>query len=118
MITRRTEKLTPTKKTPERKRTPFPREVLYTKDFVDDWEKLSRSGRHDMNRIKEVISLLVKNDGSLPAEWRDHELKGEWNEFRECHVKGDLLVVYQVRKKSYCEVLIFSNIGTHSEIFG
>ncbi len=46
------------------------------------------------------------------------EIKGEWNEFRECHVKGDLLVVYQIRKKSYCEVLIFANIGTHSEIFG
>ena len=57
--------MTPKKKISERKRTPFPREVLYTNGFVNDWEKLERSGRHDMNRIKEVISLLVKNDGSL-----------------------------------------------------
>ncbi len=118
MMTRRTEKLTPKEKTPERKHTPFPREVLYTKDFADDWENLERSGRHDMNRIKEVISLLVKNDGSLPAEWRDHELKGKWENFRECHAKGDLLVVYQIRKKSYCEVAVFYRAGTHSEIFG
>ena len=115
---RRTEKLTPTKKTPERKRTPFPREVIYAKGFVDDWEKLSRSGKHDMNRIKEAVSLLVKNDGSLPAEWRDHELKGPFEGMRECHVKDDLLVVYQIGKKSYCEVVVFLNIGTHSEIFG
>lgn len=49
--------MTPKKKTPERKRVPFPREILYTKGFVDDWKKLERSGKHDMNRIKEVISL-------------------------------------------------------------
>lgn len=61
--------MTPKKKTPERKRTPFPREVLYAKGFVDDWEKLSRSGKHDMNRIKEVISLrnirVTKNSGTF-----------------------------------------------------
>lgn len=109
--------MTPKKKTADRKRTPFPREVLYTKDFADEWENLERSGKHDMNLVKEAIALLVKNV-PLSAEWRDHQLKGTKKELRECHVKGDLLLVYQIRKKSYCEVLIFSDIGTHSEIFG
>ena len=109
--------MTPKKKTEGRKRTTFPREVLYTNDFADNWENLERSGKHDMELVKEAIALLVKNV-PLPAEWRDHQLKGEWKNFRECHVKGDLLLVYQIRRKSYCEVLIFSYIGTHSEIFG
>ena len=109
--------MTPKKKTTERKRTPFPREVLYTKDFADDWENLERSGKHDMNVIKEAIALLVKHI-PIPSEWRDHQLKGTKKNLRECHVKGDLLLVYEIRKKSYCEVLIFSDIGTHSEIFG
>lgn len=117
MMTRRKKILTAKKKTPERKRVPFPREVIYTKGFVDDWKKLERSGKHDMTRIKEAVSLLVKNEGPLPAEWRDHELKGQFEGIRECHVKGDLLLVYQTKKKSYCEVVAFLNIGTHSEIF-
>ena len=106
------------KKTSERKRTPFPREVLYTSSgFVKDWEKLEQSGKHDMNRIKEAISLLLRNDGSLPAEWRDHKLSGEFDGYRECHVKGDLLLVYQIHKKSYCEVVVCHRLGTHSELF-
>ena len=106
------------KKSVERKRTVFPREVLYTKDFVRGWEKLSRSGKHDMHIVKEAISLLVMNDTPLPAEWRDHELKGQLVGMRECHVKGDLLLVYQIREKSYCEVVAFVDVNTHSEIFG
>lgn len=63
------------KKTSERKRTPFPREVKYTRDFSDDWEKLERSGKHDMHRIKEAVSLLMMNDGSLSAESKKAVLK-------------------------------------------
>ena len=106
------------KKSSKRKRTPFPREVLYTTNgFVKDWEKLSHSGKHDMHLIKEAISLLMMNDGPLPAEWKDHKLTGDWEGFRECHVKGDLLLVYQIREKSYCEVVVCAKIGTHSGLF-
>ena len=110
--------MTEKKKTVERKRTAFPREVLYTKDFVADWENLERSGKHDMNLITEAIVLLMRRNETIPAEWKDHKLNGEWKDFRECHVRGDLLLVYQIRKKSYCEVIVFVNVGTHSEIFG
>ena len=105
------------KKSADRKRTPFPREIRYTTDFADDWQKLEHSGKHDMRIIKEVISLLLMNDGALPAEWRDHKLHGEFEGFRECHVKGDLLLIYQISKKSYCELAVFYRIGTHSELF-
>ena len=105
------------KKSADRKRTPFPREIVYSDDFVDDWDKLESSGKHDMHRIKEAISLLIMNDGPMPAEWRDHKLNGKYSEFRECHVKGDLLLVYYMRNKPYCEVVVCSRIGTHSELF-
>ena len=105
------------KKTSGRKRTPFPREVRYASDFIDDWENLERSGRHDMHLIKEAVSLLMMNDGPLSAEWKDHKLTGDWDGFRECHVKGDLLLVYQIRQKPDCEVLVCSRAGSHSELF-
>jgi mRNA-degrading endonuclease YafQ of YafQ-DinJ toxin-antitoxin module len=39
----------------------------YSKTFLKDWENLSRSGRYDMNVLKEVMLLLVANDGPLDA---------------------------------------------------
>ena len=70
-----------------------------------------------MHLIKEAISLLMMNDEPLPAEWRDHKLTGDWEGFKEFHVKGDLLVIYQMSKKSRFEVVVFYRLGTHSELF-
>ena len=47
------------------KRAPLPRRSDFTKAFHKDWERLSRSGRYDMHRIKEVMLLLVANDAPL-----------------------------------------------------
>ncbi|WP_095063017.1 type II toxin-antitoxin system mRNA interferase toxin, RelE/StbE family [Kingella negevensis] len=30
----------------------------------------------------------------MPEKFKDHELKGNLNNFRECHVKPDLLLLY------------------------
>ena len=37
--------------------------------------------------------LLIANDAPLGPEWRDHELKGSWAHYRECHARivGELL---------------------------
>ena len=64
------------KKTAASKRAALPRAADYTKSFLKDWERLSRSGRYDMNLLKEAILLLIANDGPLGAEWLDHRLKG------------------------------------------
>ena len=100
------------------KRTNLPRDAKKASDFVKNWEKLSRSGKHDMNGIKEVMMLLIANDAPLSAEWRDHKLKGEYEGIRECHVKGDLVLVYQVYDDNYGGLVTFLDVGTHSEIFG
>lgn len=72
------------KKPPSTKRTALPRTSDYTKTFLKDWERLTRSGRFDMNRLKEAMLLLIANVGPLGAEWLDHPLKGNKAAFREC----------------------------------
>ncbi len=101
-----------------RKRARRFRDVNQTKDFDRDWKRIEASGKHDMHRVKEAMSILAINDGPMPTEWKDHELTGEFEGYRECHVKGDLLLVYQVIEGSKFELLVFSRIATHSEIFG
>ena len=56
------------------KRASLPRASDYTREFHKDWQRLSHSGRYDMNELKEAMLLLVANDGPLPPEWLDHPL--------------------------------------------
>ena len=59
------------------KRAPPPRACDYTKAFLKDWERLSRSGRYDLRLLKEVMLLLIANDSPLGPKWLDHPLKGQ-----------------------------------------
>jgi len=36
--------------------------------FEKDWEKLNHSGKQDMQRLKAVMTLLISNEGPLPAD--------------------------------------------------
>jgi|JI102314DRNA_FD_contig_81_1723316_length_606_multi_2_in_0_out_0_1 mRNA interferase YafQ len=105
------------RKTVSTKRVELPRISSYKKDFLDDWQRLHQSGRYDMGLLKEAIVLLIKNDGTLGAEWKDHALKGNWKGYRELHVGGDFLLIYQVVSHSKYEEVIFVRAGTHSELF-
>jgi mRNA interferase YafQ len=101
------------------KRAPHPRACDYTKTFSKDWERLSRSGRFDMNRLKAVMLLLIAADAPLGPGWKDHSLKGEWSPHRECHVGGDFLLIYGLDEAAgKGGTIVFVRTGTHSELFG
>ncbi|AFL76150.1 type II toxin-antitoxin system YafQ family toxin [Thiocystis violascens] len=95
------------------KRAALPRASDYAKPFAKDWERLSRSGRFDLRRLKEVMLLLIANEAPIGPEWLDHPLKGEWADHRECHVGGDFLLIYQVAGNR----INFVRAGTHSDLF-
>jgi mRNA interferase YafQ len=100
------------------KRAVPPRAVEYAKAFFKDWDRLSRSGRYDMRQMKDVILLLIANDGPLGPEWKDHPLKGEWLGMRECHIGGDFLLVYEIDdNEGKSGTIYFTRAGTHSELF-
>lgn len=106
----------PSRKTSGQRRTNLPRKADYTKTFVHDWERLSKAGKLDLHRLKEVMVLLIADAGPLGAEWRDHALKGpEWKGCRECHVGGDFLLVYRIGEDG---TVVFVMTGSHSDLFG
>ncbi|CAG9469722.1 type II toxin-antitoxin system mRNA interferase toxin, RelE/StbE family [Campylobacter upsaliensis] len=49
------------------------------------------------------------------AKYKDHTLKSNLKTFRECHIKPDLLLIYQKLEKEL--ILHCINVGKHSEIF-
>lgn len=102
-----------TKKPADKKRAPLPRSSDCTRQFERDWERLSRSGRYDMPRLKEAMLLLIANDAPLGAQWLDHPLKGDWADHRECHIGGDFLLIYLIDGNR----VNFVRAGTHSDLF-
>lgn len=103
----------PSKPARKKKHASLPRSASFTRQFHKDWTQLTHSGRQDMGRPKAVMLLLLANDGPLPSEWFDHALQGEWSDHRECHVKGDLLLIYRLDG----EHITFVRLGTHAELF-
>lgn len=62
---------------------------------------------------REVLQLLI--DGKpLPANLRDHALKGDWKPRRDLHIEADWLLLYIVDD----EHVHFDRLGTHSDLFG
>jgi mRNA interferase YafQ len=58
------------------------------------------------------VAILL-NKSSLPEQYQDHPLKGEWVRHREFHIESNWIVVYSTAD----EVLKMERTGTHSEIF-
>jgi mRNA interferase YafQ len=102
------------KKTASSKRTTLPRAADYAKSFFKDWERLSRSGRYDMKRLKETMMLLVANDAPLGPERLEHPLKGEWEGHRECHIGGDFLLIYRLDDVEVLGTYIFDSNATRT----
>ena len=90
--------------------------IYRTKDFEASIERLKHSGIKQSlkKKIEQVIDLLASGK-KLPASYQDHRLNGELAKYRECHIKGDLLLIYKIEKENL--VLLLVNIGSYSRLF-
>jgi mRNA interferase YafQ len=92
------------------------RRIERTGAFRRDFKREKR-GRH-RSELEAMLSLaisLLAEDRPLPERKRDHPLGGEWSDYRECHLKPDLLLIY---RKPDPKVLQLVKLGSHSELFG
>jgi mRNA interferase YafQ len=62
--------------------------------------------------VGHVIKQLQLGE-TLPEKYVDHPLSGDWQHYRDCHVKPDLVLIYKIDSSS----LTLARIGTHSELF-
>ena len=92
------------------------RRIERTTAFLRDFKREGKGQyRRDLDSIVSgVVSLLVE-DTPLAEKSRDHALAGDWKDYRECHLKPDLLLIY---RKPNAEVLQLIRMGSHSELFG
>jgi len=88
------------------------REVFQQSQFKTDLKRVSRSGRYKLEDVLDVITKLA-SDEPLAERHRDHALTGKWKTFRDCHIKPDLVLIYQ---KPNDKTLQLVRIGSHSEL--
>ena len=82
--------------------------------FRRDVRRCSRQQK-DMDKFKE-ISELLEAGSPLPERNKDHQLSGNWNDHRECHIEPDWLLIYRIDEDE--AILEFVRMGSHSELFG
>ena len=58
-------------------------------------------------------SYALASDAPLEPRVHDHALVGPWADFHDCHVKPDLVLIYQ---KADPGILRLVRIGSHAEL--
>ena len=87
--------------------------VKFTSAYQKDYKR-AKKRRLDIGLLDAVVDEL-RQGHTLPAMHRDHELKGHWAGFRECHIQPDWLLIYLVEDDIL--TLTLTNTGTHADIF-
>lgn len=88
-------------------------ELILTRKFKKSL-KLAKKRGLDLNLLEKVITSL-QNNSPLEEKYRDHELRGKYKGFRECHIAPDWLLIYM--KEENVLVLTLIDTGTHSDLF-
>ena len=90
------------------------RTIERTGRFKRDYKRESRGQRRaSLDAVVVPIVKTLANDHPLEPRHHDHALSGEWNDHRDCHVKPDLVLIYQ---KPDTETLRLVRLGSHSEL--
>ncbi len=93
------------------------RTIKYTSKFKRDYkrEKSGKSQQYSQKldrELTDVVALLAA-DTVLPRHYADHPLSGDWKDFRDCHIRPDLVLIY---RKTGVGTLELVRLGSHSEL--
>ena len=87
-------------------------EVRDKKQYRKDYKKLKSSAK-DLSKLAVIIGLLQEGK-ELPENARDHDLIGDYEGYKECHIAPDWLLIYQITDTH----VIVARTGSHSQLFG
>ena len=87
-------------------------ELITSSSFKKDYKTLVKR-KKKIELLDEVVEMLL--DGKiLPEKYKDHQLSGNWKNYRECHIEPDWLLVYRLYENTL--VLALTRTGTHSDL--
>jgi mRNA interferase YafQ len=87
------------------------RKPILGSSFKRDLKRMEKRGK-EMPKLREAIGLPLEGN-SLPPQYKDHPLSGDWKHFRDCHIEPDWLLLYKIEGEN----LHLVRTGTHSDLF-
>jgi mRNA interferase YafQ len=81
------------------------------KTFIKDMRTVRLTDGQATKLFLYVANLL--NEIPLPPESKDHALQGDWVDFREFHLGGDMLLIYRID----ITTVYLTRIGSHTQLF-
>ena len=86
-------------------------DYVLSKEYKRDLKKLPVEIQSGPEYAEGLYCLF--NQKSLPERYKDHALQGNWQGFRDCHIKNDLILIYKIE----ADTLYFARLNSHSEVF-
>ena len=86
--------------------------IEYSTQFKKDFKKIAKLPIADVVEVGHVIKQIQLGE-KLPARYVDHSLSGNWQSYRDCHIKPDLVLIYKVDGTA----VKLARVGTHAELF-
>ncbi len=59
-----------------------------------------------------VIEKLIAEE-ALEINYKDHQLSGNWQGFKDCHIEPDWILIYKIS----VDTLFLERTVSHSELF-
>jgi mRNA interferase YafQ len=87
--------------------------VNYSNKFKKGLKLAAKRGL-DISLLEEVVEKL-RTKIPLEEKYKDHELKGKYKGFRECHIQPDWLLIYLIENDVLTLTLV--DTGTHADLF-
>lgn len=88
-------------------------DIVPSNQFKKDLKLAMKRGLK-LDKLQTVINILASQQ-QLDEKYRDHNLIGEYRDFRECHIEPYWLLVYRINEDEL-ELFLFRT-GTHSDLF-
>ena len=88
-------------------------DVRYSAQFRKDYKLMKKRGL-PLDLLHDIVERL-RSGLPLPERCRDHALIGDYDGFRECHIRPDWLLIYEISDSEL--ILYLTRTGTHSDLF-
>lgn len=88
-------------------------EVRYSAKFKKDYKTVIKRG-YNPQLLQDVLEMLCSGQ-MLPPKFRDHNLLGNYEGHRECHITPDWLLIYKIEQEIL--TLTLTRTGSHSDLF-
>ena len=87
--------------------------VKSTAKFQRDLKRAEKRG-YKIELLTTVVKKLAAGE-LLDQIYDDHQLKGQYKGYRECHITPDWLLIYKIERENL--ILVLTRTGTHIDLF-